>query len=168
MANRITKILTLFLFFFFLDVKMYSVRLLNMWSMKYKDSFRPDDSFHDLLGKASVLPKLTATPIWHTGKKILIESWVAWIALPTYYSHTRCFTALQNWLALPIVCSGKLLARSEKHEIFIGQQWKQICSVRVMSSQIYKEVSTYVFFTSLQGRKCKYNRLLVIGYESRE
>lgn len=37
-----------------------------------------------------------------------------------------------------------------------------------MSSQIYKEASTYVFFTSLQETKFKHNMLLVIADELRE
>lgn len=37
-----------------------------------------------------------------------------------------------------------------------------------MNSQIYKEVLTYTYFTSLQDKKCKYNRLLVIDEEPRE
>lgn len=37
-----------------------------------------------------------------------------------------------------------------------------------MSSQIYKEASTYVFFTSLQETKLKHNMLLVIADELRE
>lgn len=112
-------------FFFFSDVKIYSVstkhvihviqRFIQQW---WLISWPARESFS--------LPKAqSSSNLANREKKILIESWVAWIALPTYYSHTRCFTALQNSLALPTVGSRKLLSRSEKHKIFFGQQWNK-------------------------------------------
>lgn len=136
-TNRITKMLSL-LFFpgcenVFSETTEHVIRVIQRFIQAWwLISWPARESFS--------LPKAHRNSnLAHRGEKNSVESWVAWIALPTCYSHTRYFTALQNWLALPTVCSGKPLARSEKHKIFIGQQWKQ-SSILMMSSQIYKEV----------------------------